>query len=74
MRAFIFTQFIFRFKSGLRDSPCYLLKKFSLNINLELILHNISRGHKEIKENVQTSISNQDIIRKNKKVVGNEIQ
>ena len=37
-----------KFKSCLRSSLYYLSKKFFLNIKLELILHNISRGVKKI--------------------------
>ena len=36
----------------------HFMKKFILNINLELILHYISRGVKRIPPNVQTNISN----------------
>ena len=35
----------------------YLFKKFFLDIELEVILHNISRSLQEIMENVQTIIS-----------------
>ena len=47
-----------KFKSCPRDSLHILWKKFILNINLELILHYISRGVKRIPPNVQTNISN----------------
>ena len=47
----------YKFKSCLRDSFQSLLKIFIPNINLQLILQNISRGVKRIPPNVQTSIS-----------------
>ena len=46
------------FKSCPRDSLHFLWKKFILNINLDLILHNISCGVKRIPPNVQRNISN----------------
>ena len=58
MPLFICNIFKCKFKSCLRNSLHFLWKKFILNINLELILHNISCGVKRIPPNVQTNISN----------------
>ena len=48
MTLFICNIFKCKFKSCLRSSFHFFLEKFFLNINLELILHNISCGVKEI--------------------------
>ena len=48
MPLFICNIFKCKFKSCLRSSFHFFLEKFFLNINLELILHNISCGVKEI--------------------------
>ena len=58
MPLFIRNIFKCKFKSCLRSSLHFLWKKFILNINLELILHNISGGVKRIPPNVQRNISN----------------
>ena len=58
MPPFICNIFKCKFKSCLRNSLHCLWKKFILNIDLELILHNISCGVKRIPPNVQTNISN----------------
>ena len=58
MPAFICNIFKCNFKSCPRDSLHFLWEKFILDINLDLILHNISCGVKRIPPNVQTNISN----------------